>query len=221
MNKLRPRAEELRRQGYSYKLIEEKLGISRSTMSYWFKDQPFIPNGEVLARMKNGPAKVGIQRHNARVQEIKIQREQGIKEIGHLSERDLWLLGIGIYIGEGSKSSEIIRVSNADPAVIRLAVKWLQETCGLTANNLAVRLHLYPDNDEEGCLQYWQEVTGLPRKNFRRSTIDTRKDKQKAKIRILPHGTAHVTVVSNGDPEKGRRLFRKVTGWMAGALNQV
>lgn len=221
MHKLRHQAEELRTQGYSYKLIEEKLGISRSTMSYWFKDKPFTPNKEVLARMKNGPAKVGIQRHNSRVEEIKRQRERGIKEVGSLSKRDLWLLGIGIYVGEGAKSTEIIRVSNADPVVIRLAVRWFQDACGLTQDNLTIRLHLYPDNNEDVCMRYWQDITGLAHKNFRRSTIDTRKDKQKAKVRRLPYGTAHITVLSNGDPEKGRRLFRRINGWMIGALNQV
>lgn len=98
MHKLRPQAEELRQQGYSYKLIEEKLGISRSTMSYWFRDKPFSPNKEVLARIKNGPAQAGIRHHNIRVEEIKRQKELGIKDLGQLSKRDLWLLGIGIYI---------------------------------------------------------------------------------------------------------------------------
>lgn len=221
MHKLRPDAEELREQGYSYKLIEEKLGISRSTMSYWFKDKAFTPNSQVLSRIKNGPAKVGIRRHNTRVKEIKLQKEIGAKEIGVLSDRDLWLLGLGIYIGEGAKSSEIIRISNANPAVIKLSIKWLQSACGLSKDNLTIRLHLYPDNDEKVCTKYWQQITNLPLENFRRATIDQRQDKQKAKIRKLPYGTAHVTVISNGDPKKGRRLFRRIDGWMSGALNQV
>lgn len=221
MHKLRPEAEKLRSQGYSYKLIEQKLGISRGTMSYWFKDKPFTPNAEVLLRMKNGPTKVGIMRHNARVQEITEQKHKGISEIGSLSSRDLWMLGLGIYIGEGAKSSEIIRISNSDASVIRLSISWLQTACNLSQDNLSIRLHLYPDNDEGACIKYWQNITGLPTKNFRRSIIDTRTDKQRAKQRKLPYGTAHITVISNGDPEKGRKLFRKINGWMIGALSQV
>lgn len=126
-----------------------------------------------------------------------------------------------IYIGEGAKSSEIIRISNSDPRVIRVAVKWLQDACGLTKDNLTVRLHLYPDNNDQECTQYWQKITDLPLKNFRKSTIDRRKNKRTAKVRKLPYGTAHITVISNGDPEKGRRLFRRIDGWMVGALNQL
>ena len=219
MHTLRPEAEELRRRGYSYKLIEEKLGISRATMSYWFKDKPFTPNAEVLARIKTGPAIVGVMRHNARVKEIQEQKNVGIQEIGTLSKRDLLMLGIGLYIGEGAKSAEIIRVSNADPAVILLSIKWFREVCGLEDDNLTIRLHLYPDNDEILSMQYWKKITGLPGSSFKKSSIDSRTDKRVAKQRKLPYGTAHVTVVSNGDPDKGRRLFRKINGWMSGALN--
>ena len=146
-------------------------------MSYWFKDKPFVPHAEVLVRMKAGPLKNGIKKHNDRVAEIKNQRELGIQEVGKLSKRELWLLGIGLYIGEGSKSAEITRVSNADPAVIKLAVAWFKEACGLTDENLSIRLHLYPDNDEQECVAYWQASTGLPLTSFKRSTIDRRTNK--------------------------------------------
>jgi uncharacterized protein YjcR len=71
MNQLRQEAENLRQQGYSYNLIYDRLGVSKSTLSYWFKDLPFAPNDEVLERIKNRPSLLGIKRHNQRVQEIK------------------------------------------------------------------------------------------------------------------------------------------------------
>ncbi len=221
MNKLRHEAEKLREQGYSYNLIHERLGVSVSTMSYWFKDKPFEPNQAVLERIKTGSAKVGIRRHNQRVAEIKQLKKQGIQEIGELSQRDLWLLGLGIYIGEGAKAFEYIRLSNSDPNVIRLGIRWLKETCELTDENLSVRIHLYPDNDIEASMEYWQGVTGLGPKSFRKPSIDLRTNKQASRSRKLPHGTAHVTVLANGDPEKGVRLFRRINGWMTGALNQI
>src|ERR1700710_414060 len=131
MNQLRRQAEELRAQGYSYGLIHEKLGVSRSTMSYWFKDKPFTPNQEVLDRIKRGSAMQGVRRHNQRVQEIAELRDLGIVEVGVLSKRDLWLLGVGLFIGEGSKTTEAIRIVNSDPKVIRLAIRWLKEICNL------------------------------------------------------------------------------------------
>ena len=221
MNKLRNSAEKLREQGYSYNLINQKLGISKSTMSYWFKDKPYTPNEVVLRRIKNTGAINGIRNHNKRVQEIEMLKEQGIKELGILSERDLWLVGIGLYIGEGAKTTESIRVSNSDPAVIRLAVKWLKEVFKLSNENFVVRLHIYPDTNFKESRIYWQKVTGLSKKNFYRPSIDKRIDKQKSRSGKIPYGTAHVTVVSNGDKEKGVRAFRKMNGWITGVMSQI
>lgn len=220
MNQLRSEAEELRGRGYSYGMIHDKLGISKSTMSYWFKDKPFVPNFEVMDRVKQGPLKVGIRRHNQRVTDIARAKEAGIKEIGLLSKRDLWMLGLGLYIGEGSKSIENVRIMNSNPAVILIAIRWLKEVCGLSNDNIVISLHLYPDNDISEALGYWSHITGLPGTNFRKTQIDIRQDKKASKRGKLPYGTAHLRVIGNGDPTKGVVLFRRIDGWMTGALSQ-
>lgn len=221
MHKLREEAEKMRAEGYSYNMIKDRLGISLGTMSYWFKDKPFSPNKEVIDRIKGGPGKEGVRRHNRRVKEIADLRALGIAELGELSQRDLWILGIGLYIGEGSKTTEAIRIVNSDPTVIRLAIKWFREGCGLADENLTVSLHLYPDNDIEKSKAYWQQVTQLPRDNFRWVSIDKRDNKRANAKGKLPYGTAHITVRANGNPENGVKLFRRINGWMTGALNQV
>jgi len=221
MNQLRAEAERLRDLGYSYNMITEVLGIARSTMSYWFKDRPFAPNYEALERIKYGPLKSGALKHNRKVEEIARMREVGISEVGDLTPRDIWMLGLGLYIGEGAKTVETVRVANSNPAVIRAMVRWLKETCGLEDNNIRLRIHLYPDCNEEEALQYWRTVTGLPSSNFKKTSIDTRQNKRRSMHGKLPYGTAHIYVAAWGDPNKGARLFRRVNGWMAGALEQL
>lgn len=221
MNKLRKKAEKLRAEGYSYSMIHQKLGISKSTMSYWFRDKPFTPNQEVLDRIANGPAMTGIRSHNRRVQEIKSLKQKGIEEVGKLTERELWLIGVGLYIGEGSKTTERIRIINSDPDVIKFGVRWLKDICGLTDDNITIALHIYPDNDPQECIRYWKQVTGLHERNFRKTQVDRRKNKKKGKRGTLPYGTAHISVASGGDPEKGVRLYRRLNGWMTGVLQQT
>lgn len=221
MNKLRNEAEKLRAEGYSYSLIRQKLGVSLGTMSYWFKDKPFTPNQVVLDRIRHGTGKEGLRRHNRRVKEIAELSDIGTAELGELSKRDLWILGIGLYIGEGSKTTETIRIVNSDPLVIRLAVRWLKDACGVDDDNITVSLHLYPDNDVDTCKVYWQNITNLPLDNFRWVSVVNRENKRKSAKGKLPYGTAHITVRANGDPVKGVRLFRRISGWMTGALNQV
>lgn len=202
-------------------MINANLGISKSTLSTWFKNMPFSPNKAVLKRIQFGPIKSAEISHNKKVREIEKMKKVGIEEIGVLSKRDIWLLGLGLYLGEGSKSHEIIRIINSNPEIINLAIKWFKKICGLSQQNITIALHLYPDSDIKKCVRFWKRVTGLKQTNFRKTQIDNRTNKSYIKLGKLPFGTAHITIVSNGNPNNGTKLYRKISGWMAGALSQA
>ena len=221
MNKGKFQAQKLRDRGYSYNMIQSKLRISKSTLSNWFRDRSFTPNQEVLNRVQYGPIKSAAKSHNRKVKEIKDLLKFGAKEIGSLTKRDLWLLGLGIYIGEGTKSHDSIRLANADPAVIQLTIKWFKEVIGVSNGNILIRLHLYPDNNERVSMKYWQSITGLPAGRFYKAYIDQRENKTKTKKRKLPFGTAHITIRANGNSAFGVKLSRRIKGWMQGVLSQV
>lgn len=220
-NAIRLEAQKLRDSGYSYNMINAKLQVAKSTLSNWFKDRPFTPNKKVVARIKYGPIRSGANKHNRKVEEIRKLLKEGAGEVGKVSRRDLWLLGLGLYIGEGAKTNESVRIINSNPDVIKLSMKWFREICGLSDENITVMMHLYPDNDIEECLRFWRKVTSLSRASFRKTQIDRRGNKSILRKNKLPYGTVHLTVVGAGDPEKGVRLFRRINGWMSGAISSV
>jgi hypothetical protein len=218
MNKFKAEAVKMREAGYSYGMINERLGVPKGTLSEWFKAKPFKPNKEVLKRIQHGPILNGERRHNQKVEEVLRLRSKGKEEIGALSDRDFLLLGLGLYIGEGTKAFEQIQIANANPAVIKLMVQWFQRAFRLGTENITIAVHLYPDNDEKEALRFWQEKTGLPRENFRKTYVDVRENKSKFRNHKLPYGTAYIRIKSNGDPEKGVRLHRRLQGWMEAVL---
>ncbi|MAF80239.1 hypothetical protein CL629_04135 [bacterium] len=220
-NPQKEKATKMRDAGYSYNLISEKLDITKSTLSNWFKDRPFAPNKRVLGRIRYAPARGGAVRHNRRMEETSQLKQEGKREVGNLTRRDLFLLGLGIYIGEGSKSYEFAQVINSDPRIIKLAIRWFQDACGVPLSHIKVLLYLYPDNKTEECIRYWIKVTNLPASNFQNPIIDARTNKLRIKRRKLPYGTARITIVSKGKPEFGVRLHRKIMGWIEGALPDV
>ncbi len=221
MNPLKPRAEKLRDNGYSYKMISEKLGIAPSTLSLWFRDRAYTPNREVISRIKNGPRKAAQKRHDLKIEQIQTIRKKSFAEIGQITKRDLWMLGIGIYIGEGSKSIESVRIMNSDPAVIKFSIRWLKEACGLDEENIMISLFLYPDNNIEKSIKYWQETTGLSTSNFRKTHVDVRDNKRKAAKGKLPYGTVQLRINANGDKSRGVALFRQISGWIDCVLDTV
>ncbi len=210
------RAVELRADGMSYSLISSQLGVNKSTLSNWLKDLPYTPNEQVLSRIKHGQGVHGLRRRQIRIDEISELKLQGIAEVGEVSKRDLWMIGLGLWIGEGSKTMEQIRLVNSDPRVVRLFIDWLREICELQDENITIAMHLYPDSDELLSMEYWMNITKLPKEQFRKTQIDRRLDKKIQKSGKTPHGTLHITVASNNNPEKGVRLYRRMMGWISG-----
>lgn len=139
---------------------------------------------------------------------------RGRQEIGNLSNRDLLFLGLGLYMGEGSKLYEMVRVINSDPQVVRIGMKWFRRACGVPERNFSVAVHLYPDSSQKAALAYWSRITGLPRQQFERVQIDRRLGKSGKKQRRLPYGTAHIKIYSRGDLRFGVALHRRIMGWI-------
>ena len=110
MNSLRIAATELRDNGYSYMMIKQELGVSVSTLSNWFADRPYCANEKAMARVKAGPYLSGKKRHEAKMQSVEETISEALSEVGMLNKRDLMMLGLGIYMGEGSKSIESVRI---------------------------------------------------------------------------------------------------------------
>jgi len=215
------KAIKLRRNGYSYNLISQELNISKSTLSNWLKEVPYNPNKTVLRRIKMGPYKSGLKRHKNKIRILNEIRKSCKEKIGIINTRDLLMFGLGLYLGEGAKSYENVRIINSDERVIKLAINWLKRICGLENKNFGLEIHLYPDNNVTACLKHWSKTTGVPISQFRKTQIDKRTDKSGKKKRKLPYGTAHLIIRSHGNPKFGVRLHRKIIGLMDSSLEQM
>lgn len=216
------KAVELRKKGYSYNMISQKLGLAKSTLSDWLKEIPYTPNKEVLKRIKTGPIKSGEARHNKKLAEILKTKQLAKRELGKLSKRDLWLLGIGLYWGEGQKScNEGIGIMNSNPELIKTMIKWFKEICGLSTENFSITVHAYPDTNIKKTINYWSKITDIPKSQFKKPQIDRRTNKLRIKKGKLPYGTVKFRIKSNGKKEFGVFLFRKIIGWIEASLKQI
>ena len=131
------------------------------------------------------------------------------------------MLGLGLYIGEGSKAYETAQIINSDPAIIKLAIKWFNDICGIKDNHITIAMHIYPDSGEKRCRNYWRKITGLSAKQFRKTIVDRRMNKSSSKKRKLPFGTVRLSIISNGNPNLGVNLHRRIMGWIESSLAQV
>jgi hypothetical protein len=203
----------LRSQGYSYNLISSKLGVSKSTLHYWLADRPYRANSVVLERIIIGRERAAKTKNRKKLLTFKEASSYARTNTGRLSSKELLMLGIGLYIGEGQKN-ETVGVINSDPRVINLAIHWLTECFGVEVKNLTLAIHLYPDNNIKRCLRFWSDTTKIPPAQFGKTQIDGRVGKTSLKRGKLPYGTAHLRVKALGNKDFGVVLSRRIHALM-------
>lgn len=204
------KAIKLRKEGYSYSQISSELSIAKSTLSLWLKDIKFIPTGVTIERKEESNRKSTEVKRVDKMKSIVDALNFAKSNVGKISKRDLFILGIGIYIGEGSKIGSFIRISNSDPRIIKLSIRWFKECFGLSNLNFKIRIHLYPDSNENEAIKFWMSSLELNKDAFYSSSVDGRTNKQVKNKRVLPYGTAHLSIVSNGEKDFGVLLHRKI-----------
>lgn len=214
------RVIELRRMGYSYSLISAKTGISKATLSDWLSGIPYKPNKEVVDRIGKARAASGARHSEMKRVSLVAADTEARNEIGKFSQRDLLMFGLGLYLGEGAKTANAVRIVNSDPAVIAVAVAWFK-AMGVSSEQFGPRIHLYPDSDIDQCIAFWARVIGVPQNQFQRSHVDTRTDKKSKKQGKLPYGTLHLSVRSSGNKKYGVFFFRKIQAMNALILQNI
>ncbi len=222
MNPLRDKALELRKAGYSYNMIKEEIGVAKSTLSNWLTYIPFSPNETVFKRVGEARLKSALLKQKTKFDNIIRMKEKAKKDVGILTQRDLFMLGIGLYLGEGSKSLEEVRIVNADPTILKLGIKWLKKFTNIQTTNLRVAIHGYPDHDIDELVNFWSKELNIPSNQFIKTYIDTRENKSLFKKRKLPYGTAHLYIRGGGTLQLGvKNLHRKIMGWIESSMKQI
>ncbi len=218
---LRERAIKLRKQGYSYGMIGKELGLAKSTLSNWLHRIPHTPNKEVLRRIGEARMKMAATKRKKMFDNIREMEKLARKDLGKLTKRDLFLLGIGLYLGDGDKGHENTRFVNSDPEIIKVAMKWFREVCGFKTKNFGPCVHSYPDIDTRKTVTYWSNLINVPKEQFIKTQVDRRTGKSNKKNRKLPYGTIHLQINSCGDKKLGRSFHRRIMGWIKVVKEQV
>ena len=126
MHAMYMRARRLRLRGRSYNEIARTCDVSKSSLSLWFRHLALPKSSRVRlqSRMREGAMR-GLLTSSRQQTTLARQRHRqwlntAVDEVGKLTNRDLWMIGIGLYWGEGTKRGpgHSVRFANADPSVI-------------------------------------------------------------------------------------------------------
>jgi transposase-like protein len=166
----RSKAELLRQQGKSVKEIAQKVGVSQSTASRWCSD--ILLTSEQRKKLDEKRRVAGAKalapwiRKNRELKQddIKKQSLKGRRDLGQMKKRDLFMLGLGLYWGEGYKrGSQEWGFTNSDPKIIQTILVWLEECYGISKERIIARLTINEryKNQTDRLTNMWSRETGI------------------------------------------------------------
>lgn len=217
------KAIELRKQGLSYSEILKKVPVAKSSLSLWLKSVGLAKEQKQrLTEKKLASALRGsLKRRQERIKNTKEIKNIAIKEIGKLTERELWLISVALYWAEGHKEKEIdgriksgrVRLSNSDPLLIKIFLKWLIEIHKVPKTDIAFRIFLHETSRYKlpEVQRYWSEILEFPIDYFQK--VSWKKNIIKTKRKNI--GENYFGLI-NLEVQKSTNLNRKIAGWIDG-----
>ena len=176
MSKIKDKSKaiDLRKKGMSYSQIKEQLNLSKSTLSLWLRNMPL---SEERIKELNSHNPMRIERYRNTMKEKREVRWGNVldkvsKDIGRLSERELFLAGLFLYWAEGGKTERFsLTFSNTDPSMVLFFATWMERCLGVNKKDMHIKLHLYKDMDINKYQNFWAKKLKVPRKIFEKPYI--------------------------------------------------
>lgn len=134
-----------------------------------------------------------------------------------MTPRQLAIAGAMIYACEGTKARRdyryenryiySIELTNSKPEIIRLFSKFLIEVLKVDKNRLRGQLFIYPNHDKEELIQFWSEISGIPKGQFQKPIILVQKN---SKYKPNPLGTFKIRYSHKEDFFKLQKMISDV-----------
>ena len=212
-------ALQLRKEGNTYKEILKIIPVAKSTLSLWLRSVGLAkPQMQRLTKKRlEAGRRGGLSRRIARVREVCHLVDVGVKEVGNLTERELWLIGTTLYWAEGSKQhahnpSGGVLFSNSDAGMHRCFLKWLSL---VKVSDEAIVFELYVHRTRKKNIpefkQWWARALDISESKlgtvyFKSEKINTKRHN----VKDLYHGLLRIKVAESTS------LNRKIQGWIEG-----
>lgn len=217
------RAIKLRRKGKTYREILAVVPVAKSTLSLWFREVELVTpqKQRITQKRKDAALRGALARRNNRLTQVEDLKNQGIKKVGKLTKRELWLIGTALHWAEGSKQREGtvstgLIFTNSDPNMLVVFLAWLK-VLGVKDQDRVFELYVHTDRRVETLKfkQWWAKRLGIRVNDFfgvyykQGNILTNRKN-----ITDLYHGLIRIRVRGSTS------LHRQVNGWIEGIVRQ-
>jgi len=216
-------ARKLRKQGKSIKWIAKQLLVSPGSVSWWCRDVK-LTSEQISLLEKNGRdpfygRRLGyaLKQQKLRTNKIERLRVEGIKDVGILLRRELFLVGIALYWAEGFKKDSQVGLGSSDPAMILMFIRWLKECFGYTTEDLLIRVTVNEAHEYRigEIIKYWSNLLGIDEELFQKPFYQHVKWKKEYDNPENYFGVLRVRV------RRSKDFLRKIYGFIEGLKKNV
>lgn len=196
---LKQKALILRKKGWSYNEIRQKIPVAKSTLSHWLKNILLKKSyRDRLYTKKIHFLSFGSRsQKERRLREVNKIIDNAKKEIkSPISNEAQRLFGAALYWAEGTKGGGLV-FTNSDPHLILFMVKWFEKTFNIKPNTLSAHLNIYGQQNDMILKKFWSDLCDIPVKNFGKSYI--KPSNKGYKKNNLYYGTIKIYVPKSTD----------------------
>ncbi|MFO7548041.1 MAG: hypothetical protein R6X29_04080 [Acidimicrobiia bacterium] len=203
----------LRRLGWSYGEIMSILPVAKGTLAGWCREIR-LSQEQCRAIAWRAGGQLGVPRDTQRKRRAEVEqiRAKARSEVPSLLAEPLWVAGTVLYWAEGSKTTRMVELTNADPDALRLFMSWARRYHDRGARFRA-NLNLHADNDENAAIAWWCERLGLVPGDFTKTFI--KPDGTGHRKNHLVQGVCRVRMRRSGD------AWHRTMGWLEALPGQL
>lgn len=211
----RKEAIRFRQEGKSIREIARLLHLASSTVSLWVRHVVLSHTQKQRLLQKSfdalqqGRKKALRIQKNTRQQKRKKLFRDALKEMGKLSQRDIFIAGVALYWGEGFKKDNRLGFASSDPAMIKLFLRWLSLN-GVIQKNVRLRagINISHKKRAKEIEKYWSKQTGIPLVQFQKPFFQKFKWKKEFPKPEEYFGVLRIRANNQGE------LFIKIQAWI-------
>ena len=225
-NILKEKAIKLRKQGLTYTEILRRIYVAKSTLSVWLRNVKLDERvaKELLFKRLNAHLLGANAKRRYRIEKVRRIKDNACRQIGVITNRELWLMGIMLYWAEGNKESDNnisqkFSFNNSDSEMIKVILKWLNNCLDVQNEDIYIEIYvneLFSDRKRD-LIEYWSQVTGFPESKLNKIYFTKNRECRLKKNKSRNYkGLLRVNVKRSTD------LNRKISGWVEGVyLNKI
>lgn len=202
-------AIKLRNEGKTFNEILKIIKVGKGTLSIWLKNVPILePYRTEYENKVSYPCRMAAIAMRNRWENKRI--EVG-KNYNPPFNDPFFMLGLGIYMGEGSKyCPSQTSLSNSDPEIIKIFKKWIEKYFWEENFYWRASIHIYDKLNIEKDLKWWSKITGLSTDKFIKTQISI-SSSSKRKRNTLVHGTLSMTLRGKDNWKVITKIKKSVT----------